>query len=346
MLKSICKVRAPLSDNEKELLGLVHGKKAPSKRRAYSDRTAWLMACSAELAYERFENKDQEMMNRSLSKRLEPFLNSKNKKKLKDLNQILIGLDPGKFDEVVSEFNEILPDADTIEKFNIDDTDTQAIIIPTKGFLILSFRGTEESYKDLKTDLDASTSECPSGGRTHSGFLTAYESIEAKIKECLEKEAFAKKPLYITGHSLGGALATISAKRLEHKGGIVACYAFGSPRVGDSNWTSTLKTPVYRVVNSVDPVPALPPGEGYLHCGDMRWLSDCPKGNYENVKLLFHVPFLWWLRAWVRAWFKGKTKFLPFLKGIVTEHKMSIYRRKLAIIALRRNKKYLSKNRS
>ena len=67
-------------------------------------------------------------------------------------------------------------------------------------------------------------------------------------------------PLFITGHSLGGALAMIAAKKITHKGGNAACYTFGSPRVGDEVWISNIKTPLYRVVNAADCVTMLPPG--------------------------------------------------------------------------------------
>jgi hypothetical protein len=162
----------------------------------------------------------------------------------------------------------------------------------------------------------------------------------------------------ITGHSLGGALATIAAKRLTFKNGISGCYTFGSPRVGNDLWISTIRTPIYRVVNAADVVTMLPPNSiaiesasavfslvpyggdfiknkllskfnGYIHGGNMRYLTNCEAGNYTNVKLLYSVSFLYRIKALLM----GK---LP-VKKLAADHSISIYRKKLALVALQRN---------
>lgn len=173
------------------------------------------------------------------------------------------------------------------------------------------------------------------------------------------------KPLFITGHSLGGALATVAARDLVHKGGIAACYTFGSPRVGNDEWTGDIKTPIYRLVNAADCVTMLPPGGdliaaiawifrliskaqipflssscqsiercllskfgGYIHCGNMRFLTNCSKGNYKNVQLLYSVSF------WRRVKGYGIKKIG---KSFLADHSITIYRKKLMVIATRRN---------
>ncbi|MCP4020862.1 MAG: lipase family protein, partial [Desulfobacteraceae bacterium] len=174
----------------------------------------------------------------------------------------------------------------------------------------------------------------------------------------LDKDEFQAKPLFISGHSLGGALATIAAKELYHKGGIAACYTFGSPRVGDAEWISSIKTPFYRLVNAADCVTMLPPGDeiitliswifgflgrvgewikswllsnfqGYLHGGNMRYLTNCPAGQYDNVKLLYTVSFLYRMKGLI-------IKKLPW-RAFLADHSISIYKKKLAIIARSRN---------
>ena len=62
-------------------------------------------------------------------------------------------------------------------------------------------------------------------------------------------------------HSLGGALALLATKLVapDVDG---ACYTFGAPRVANYEYFSEVKTPVYRVVNSSDIVPRVPPGAG------------------------------------------------------------------------------------
>ncbi len=52
--------------------------------------------------------------------------------------------------------------------------------------------------------------------------------------------------VWFTGHSLGGALATLAAGRYERAPEV---YTFGAPRVGDGEHVKSLDTPVYRFVN-------------------------------------------------------------------------------------------------
>ena len=93
----------------------------------------------------------------------------------------------------------------------------------------------------------------------HSGFLAQYLSIQKEIEENLEKDELGGYQLFITGHSLGGALAIIATKYLANDGA-GACYTFGSPPVGTSDFDNDIKTPIYRIINYVDIVPRLPNG--------------------------------------------------------------------------------------
>ena len=145
-----------------------------------------------------------------------------------------------------------------------DKKDTQAILVSNKDFLVLAFRGTEtNSIKDIKTDLKTKLihhkTNSQTKGKVHAGFSKAFEQIAADIQKNLAKKKYQEKSLFITGHSLGGALATVAIKRLTHEAGISACYTFGSPRIANKNWIVGIKTPIYRLVNAADPVPMLPP---------------------------------------------------------------------------------------
>lgn len=72
--------------------------------------------------------------------------------------------------------------------------------------------------------------------------------------------------LYFTGHSLGGALATLAAyKSLVYQSSVqvTALYTFGSPRTVQRPLAEAinreLSGKIYRVVNSIDVIPRLPP---------------------------------------------------------------------------------------
>jgi hypothetical protein len=80
--------------------------------------------------------------------------------------------------------------------------------------------------------------------------------------------------LYITGHSLGGALAQIASAVFD-RDNLAACYTFGSPRVGTADFDRQVKCPHYRVINNWDLVPGIPLPwfQGYRHTGDPRLLT-------------------------------------------------------------------------
>jgi hypothetical protein len=67
------------------------------------------------------------------------------------------------------------------------------------------------------------------------------------------------RPLFLTGHSMGGALAVLTACRLARAGRpAIATYTFGSPRIGDAAFCAGYALPTYRVVNRLDLVPEMP----------------------------------------------------------------------------------------
>ena len=68
---------------------------------------------------------------------------------------------------------------------------------------------------------------------------------------------------------------------------------------------------------------------GYIHAGNMRYLTNCQPGNFEDVKVLYTVSFFYRLKALV-------FKSLPFSK-LLSDHSISVYSKKLMIIAFKRN---------
>ena len=331
-------------------------KNVPSYRQAYSDRTAWIMACVAELSYIKFNplfsnNEQKDYFLESISK----LVNENKKSSLIKLLDI-IGYDHDKEKEVLEEELSIVK-LKLLETF--DTNRTQAILVSFGNSIILAFRGTEAtSIKDIKSDAKAKTTSCETGGKIHTGFKEAFENVSFDIQKKLNEDKFKDKPLFITGHSLGGALATIAAKKLLHEGGLAACYTFGSPRVGDEELIANIKSPIYRLVNAADCVTMLPPSSeaitliswmvqiipwvgklfrafllsnfgGYLHCGNMRYLTNCPSGKYDNVKLLYAVSFFYRLKGFI-------IKKLPW-KHFLADHSINIYRKKLMAIANNRN---------
>ncbi len=331
-------------------------KDVPTYRQAYSDRTSWLMSCFAELAYIRFNplyiNEQQKAWAIDC---LDDVVGNNKTSALAKLLDTLAYDHQAETERLKQELHAL--NANLIQTF--DTQGTQAILIDTNKFIVLAFRGTETtSIRDIKSDIKAVITHCDSGGNLHSGFKQAYEAVEIEIQQALNQESLAQKPLLITGHSLGGALATIAAKKLIHAGGLAACYTFGAPRVGDEEWISDIKTPIYRIVNAADCVTMMPPGSdtisalgivmslipkvgrkarrvilskfgGYLHGGNMRYLTNCANGHFETVNLLYSVSFLYRIKM---LYLKSMSWKKP-----LADHSVSVYRKKLGIIAANRN---------
>ena len=168
----------------------------------------------------------------------------------------------------------------------IEAYDTQAFIMANSDLVIVTFRGTE-SRTDWKNNLDFVLSEGYGGrgdelqGRVHRGFSQALDSVWGQVKRIINQFQNQGQTLWITGHSLGAALATLAVSRLvlgEDKpvGGL---YTFGSPRVGDrvfsQNFNNLFKGQSFRLVNHTDIVTRVPPRQmGYSHVGTFLYFSD------------------------------------------------------------------------
>ncbi|MGK0298117.1 MAG: triacylglycerol lipase [Gammaproteobacteria bacterium] len=134
--------------------------------------------------------------------------------------------------------------------------------------LVLAFCGSNE-LQDWKINFRAYQASFYDWGNVHSGFNYAFLSIK---DELLKLPEIQKYPLYITGHSLGAALATLCVLYLSDNGvNMAACYNYGSPRVGDDKFTASLSDKmIYRVINHCDIVTTLPfsfPNMRYKHAG-------------------------------------------------------------------------------
>ncbi len=123
------------------------------------------------------------------------------------------------------------------------------------GAVVLAFRGTD-SFDNWLTDGNvAQVSDPAYPGKVHRGFAAALGLMWPGLKERLP----AGRPVWVTGHSLGGALATLAGVRLLADGyDVPAVYTFGSPRVGDLDFYAGYRPVNYRVVNNDDLVAHIP----------------------------------------------------------------------------------------
>ena len=105
-------------------------------------------------------------------------------------------------------------------------TGATAFVVKRKSIDVIVFRGTQKKANDILTDM--LVVPVPYVGRLcHGGFVAQHASIWGKIKKHLDP----KKRTLITGHSLGGALAELSAAKLNGKHDNINLITFGKPNV-------------------------------------------------------------------------------------------------------------------
>ncbi|KAJ7955513.1 Fungal lipase-like [Quillaja saponaria] len=179
-------------------------------------------------------------------------------------------------------------------------TDTQVAIWRDSGRrrLVVAFRGTEQArWKDLITDLML----VPAGlnpERIGGDFKQEVQVFRTRIISLIRlaigylddnAELLLKWHIYVTGHSLGGALATLlalelSSSQLAKRGAIsLTMYNFGSPRVGNRRFAEVYNENVrdsWRVVNHRDIIPTVPRLMGYCHVAEPVYLA---AGEVKNA---------------------------------------------------------------
>lgn len=350
----------------------------PVKRAAYSDRTAWLMAILSELAYTRLDEDDDQSILELARELAELTDQQAIAQRLRSLSgflgsggsgggpagNVLLGeaLNAGGF-----ELKGVLFDA---------STDTQGYVAVRRSgneprIAVVAFRGTQQvkdwitNLKAVKTTLYSRNSDISRTiANVHMGFNQAFLALENQIREhlCGDEDL----PLYITGHSLGGALATLATWYIAGDR-LAACYTFGSPRVGDDGLTNRFRTPIYRIVNGADPVPFVPPSgvsidiaktllraigsligpfdklaerlvryQGYRHYGYQRYLTICAEGSqgdFPRLRNEYGVSSIERLWRLLQRMLRGQ-----FTRGVRIDkyHEMRLYRAKLRSFAIRR----------
>ena len=371
----------------------------PVKRAAYSDRTAWLMAVMSQLAYLPFEGAPDAAEIRRIAERLVK------ERKLDDVVRALTAL--------VAKPNQGAPARSQLElglgalrlelisTFSVSipfKTDSQAFIARVSAdwregkpdaddFLVLAFRGTEPAkLTDIKTDIRASmklASRQPDPrAKVHSGFHDALmaaapggDAIIDQINAVLRRDEHKGLPIFVTGHSLGGALAVL-ATRYVANGSRGACYTFGQPRVCNQFFNEQIFTPVYRVVNAADAVPAVPfkhtfmnlliaivrflpvPGSGpavrflsrirgYRHGGDLRFMTHAPaEPDPDNIPT-FPKMRVFNNASLVDRWWRSTGRFVAsWGTCLLSDHDVGLYIAKLAHYARARNRRRLEINRT
>lgn len=138
------------------------------------------------------------------------------------------------------------------------------------------FRGTD-NFMSAIADAECTTTHVWGLGAIHSGF---YAAVAAILPACLA----LPRPVAVTGHSLGAAMAIIYAAVLAQMGCVVPVYAFEPPRLCDGIAMSSLldaqKVPFYATRNGRDVVTQVPPS---LSLPGQLTLIGQPSHGFDNT---------------------------------------------------------------
>lgn len=163
----------------------------------------------------------------------------------------------------------------------ISADNTQAYLATNDDHIVLAFRGTEtpdslEGLKDwLLTDavnllivpsgrLGTDLAGAGVGARFHQGFVDALADVWPALSPLVAEEIKkSDRPVWITGHSLGGALALFAGWMMHRQFlNVHQISTYGAPMVGNKDACAAIdrefKGKIYRYVNTTDPVPKLP----------------------------------------------------------------------------------------
>jgi triacylglycerol lipase len=150
---------------------------------------------------------------------------------------------------------------------------TEAFVCVNDDAVVVVFTGTDE-MEDVKLDfMFRRTKMDPAPGAYHRGFVKALDEVFWQIYSKVQFNY--DKPLYVTGHSLGGALAVLFAARLramQSKHNLQGVVTFGAPRVANlvaARWIDQeLRDKIIQFENAGDGITHVPMFVlGYSHVG-------------------------------------------------------------------------------
>ena len=195
-----------------------------------------------------------------------------------------------------SKILELLKEEDPgfINIYPVSEGNAQAIFVEHRQYFCMAFRGTDElmDWRDNLTTTKADFFDL--SDVFHKGFYQHFEKIWQRLED-IHKDRREENPLplFFTGHSLGGALATIATAHWVLNGDrqFTSTYTFGQPRAVTPKLARTLApmcgSRFFRFHNNNDFVTRIPPrAMGFSHMGQIAYI-DTDKGIYLDSGFWF-----------------------------------------------------------
>ncbi|MDP6554473.1 MAG: lipase family protein [Pirellulaceae bacterium] len=206
----------------------------------------------------------------------------------------------------------------------VDAGGTQVFLAANDDCVLVCFRGTEVGeIGDWITDTRMKLVAGPMNGKVHAGFYDALSKVWQVVDDILRRlDPRGSKAVFLTGHSLGAALATLAAARWHDIGRRVkAVYTFGQPRTGDHsfarNFNFAFMAATFRIVNQNDLVTRIPPRSfGYSHLGTFKYIT-------SNGQLASNIQ--WWQR-FLDSWNVAMDNVFQWAEDGVGDHRICQYR--------------------
>jgi triacylglycerol lipase len=178
----------------------------------------------------------------------------------------------------------------------IDKSSSQAVLIEHQDYWCFAFRGTDE-MRDWLDNINAFPTRALFG-EFHRGFAQSTEDVWEPLFERYQagrqadRRAARPRPVFLTGHSLGGAMATVAAAKLLHVDHpFTSVYTFGQPRTMTLEtariFNSEAKDRFFRFQNNGDIVTRVPSRlMGYSHVGTCLYIAQ-DKQIHDDIGFWF-----------------------------------------------------------
>lgn len=166
----------------------------------------------------------------------------------------------------------------------------EGAVVIGKRYIFLVLRGTQ-GVKDMVQDVRITRGHKWSKDKipVHDGFGDQAKSLYGWARVTIAKHKGGRK-LWVTGHSLGGALANLLAYRLVRDDGfeVDGVMTFAAPRVGGQSWQKKYQALLgdrsWRWINRQDPIPHAPLGKAWRAVGTRHVIRKRNKLRFNGAK--------------------------------------------------------------